>query len=155
MKKILFVSSEVSPYAKSGGLADVLGSLPKALAQKGHECIVVLPKYQDIKLADTYGLDVLIVGRGGGSIEDLWPFNEEIVARAIYEANVPIISAVGHEVDFTIADFVSDLRAPTPTGAAELAVPNQTDVLKHIEQLRIRANENIYKKINYQKLYLD
>lgn len=110
---------------------------------------------KNIKLADTYGLDVLIVGRGGGSIEDLWPFNEEIVARAIYEANVPIISAVGHEVDFTIADFVSDLRAPTPTGAAELAVPNQTDVLKHIEQLRIRANENIYKKINYQKLYLD
>ena len=109
----------------------------------------------NIKLADTYNLDVLIVGRGGGSIEDLWPFNEEIVARAIYEANVPIISAVGHEVDFTIADFVSDLRAPTPTGAAELAVPNQTDVLKHIEQLRIRANENIYKKINYQKLYLD
>lgn len=110
---------------------------------------------KNIKLADTYNLDVLIVGRGGGSIEDLWPFNEEIVARAIYEANVPIISAVGHEVDFTIADFVSDLRAPTPTGAAELAVPNQTDVLKHIEQLRIRANENIYKKINYQKLYLD
>lgn len=110
---------------------------------------------KNIKLADTYDLDVLIVGRGGGSIEDLWPFNEEIVARAIYEANVPIISAVGHEVDFTIADFVSDLRAPTPTGAAELAVPNQTDVLKHIEQLRIRANENIYKKINYQKLYLD
>lgn len=110
---------------------------------------------KNIKLADTYDIDVLIVGRGGGSIEDLWPFNEEIVARAIYEANVPIISAVGHEVDFTIADFVSDLRAPTPTGAAELAVPNQTDVLKHIEQLRIRANENIYKKINYQKLYLD
>lgn len=110
---------------------------------------------KNIKLADTYNLDVLIVGRGGGSIEDLWPFNEEIVARAIYEANAPIISAVGHEVDFTIADFVSDLRAPTPTGAAELAVPNQTDVLKHIEQLRIRANENIYKKINYQKLYLD
>ena len=110
---------------------------------------------KNIKLADTYDLDVLIVGRGGGSIEDLWPFNEEIVARAIFDANVPIISAVGHEVDFTIADFVADLRAPTPTGAAELAVPNQVDVLKHIEQLRIRGTENIYKKLNYQKLYLD
>lgn len=110
---------------------------------------------KNIRLADSYDLDVLIVGRGGGSIEDLWPFNEEIVARAIYEANVPIISAVGHEVDFTIADFVADMRAPTPTGAAELAVPNQVDVLKHLDQLRIRATENIYQKINYQKLYMD
>lgn len=81
-----------------------------------------------IKLADTYKLDVLIIGRGGGSIEDLWCFNEEEVARAIYHASTPIISAVGHEVDFTIADFVSDMRAPTPTGAAEMAVPNKSDV---------------------------
>ena len=110
---------------------------------------------RNIKLADTYNLDVLIVGRGGGAIEDLWPFNEEIVARAIFEANVPIISAVGHEVDFTIADFVADLRAPTPTGAAELAVPNQFDVLKHIEQLKIRANENIWQRLNFSKLQID
>ena len=110
---------------------------------------------KNIKLANTYDIDVLIVGRGGGSIEDLWPFNEEIVARAIYESEVPIISAVGHEVDFTIADFVADLRAPTPTGAAEIAVPNVVDVIKHIEQLKIRGNENIYKKVNYNKLYLD
>ena len=108
-----------------------------------------------IELANTYDIDVLIVGRGGGSIEDLWPFNEEIVARAIYASKVPIISAVGHEVDFTIADFVADLRAPTPTGAAELAVPNIVDVKKHLEQLKIRGNENIYKRINYNKLYLD
>ena len=84
---------------------------------------------KNIKLANTYDIDVLIVGRGGGSIEDLWPFNEEMVARAIYESEVPIISAVGHEVDFTIADFVADLRAPTPTGAAEIAVPNVVDVI--------------------------
>ena len=75
-----------------------------------------------------YDIDTLIVGRGGGSIEDLWAFNEEIVARAIYECPVPVISAVGHEIDFTIADFVADLRAPTPTGAAEMAVPDINDI---------------------------
>ena len=101
-----------------------------------------------IKIADTYDLDVLIVGRGGGSIEDLWPFNEEIVARAIYEAKVPIISAVGHEIDFTIADFVADKRAPTPTGAAEMAVPNLPDVKNYLEQVTIRLQKAMTTKLN-------
>ena len=72
------------------------------------------------------------------SIEDLWPFNEEIVAREIFASRIPIISAVGHEVDFTIADFVADLRAPTPTGAAEMAVPNMVDIQNHIKQLLLK-----------------
>ena len=110
---------------------------------------------RNIERAQGYDLDVLIVGRGGGSIEDLWPFNEEVVARAIYNSKIPVISAVGHEVDFTIADFVADLRAPTPTAAAELAVPNMSDLKTHINQLSIRLNESIYKKVNYLKLYLD
>lgn len=109
---------------------------------------------KQIKLAESYELDTLIVGRGGGSIEDLWPFNEEIVARAIYECSIPTISAVGHEIDFTIADFVADLRAPTPTGAAELAVPSLADVSKYLSQLQIRANKAIQTKltINNQKV---
>ena len=110
---------------------------------------------KNIKRAEDYDLDVLILGRGGGSIEDLWAFNEEIVARAIYDCQVPTISAVGHEIDFTISDFVADLRAPTPTGAAEMAVPNLTDLNTHINQLTIRLNEAILKKVNYQKLYLE
>ena len=103
---------------------------------------------RQIEKANEYDLDLLIVGRGGGSIEDLWAFNEEIVARAIYNSKIPIISAVGHEIDFTIADFVADLRAPTPTGAAEMAVPNMPDLINYIEQLKIRLNRNVTNKIN-------
>ena len=110
---------------------------------------------KQIKRADEYDLDVLIVGRGGGSIEDLWAFNEEIVARAIYDAKTPIISAVGHEIDFTISDFVSDLRAPTPTGAAEMTVPNIIDVKNFINQLNIRLNKDIENIIEFNKKRVD
>ena len=103
---------------------------------------------RQIQRSDNFNLDTLIVGRGGGSIEDLWAFNEEIVARAIYECKTPVISAVGHEIDFTIADFVADLRAPTPTAAAEFAVPQFGEIRNGVDQLNSRANFAISKKLN-------
>lgn len=109
---------------------------------------------KQLKKAEEYNLDVIILGRGGGSIEDLWAFNEECVARAIYAANTPIISAVGHEVDFTIADFVADLRAPTPTGAAEMAVPTKQDleILLKEKQKRLNALMKNSLKIKIDKV---
>ncbi|MDP4161611.1 MAG: exodeoxyribonuclease VII large subunit, partial [Bacillota bacterium] len=96
-------------------------------------------------------IDVLIVGRGGGSIEELWAFNEERVARAIFESAIPIISAVGHETDFTIADFVADMRAPTPTGAAELAVPHIEELLERVLQRQTRLLRAMKEKFRFEK----
>ncbi len=96
--------------------------------------------------------DVIILARGGGSLEDLWPFNEEIVAHAIFESELPVISAVGHETDFTIADFVADLRAPTPSAAAELAVPNVTDIIMNLEKYNNRLKNSLKKKIELMRL---
>ena len=110
---------------------------------------------RNIELAKNYDLDVLIVGRGGGSIEDLWCFNEEIVARAIYDLDIPVISAVGHEIDFTISDFVADLRAPTPTGAAEMAVPNINDIVSLLNQLEIRLINSVNNTLKLRKEKLE
>jgi exodeoxyribonuclease VII large subunit len=105
-----------------------------------------------IKDMNHYGaIDVLIVGRGGGSIEDLWAFNEEIVARAIYNSKIPIVSAVGHEIDFTISDFVADLRAPTPSAAAELVVRHQSEVIENLRNFCYTIDQEISTIITSQK----
>lgn len=109
---------------------------------------------RQIRHAQQYDIDTLIVGRGGGSIEDLWPFNEDAVAREIYACRIPIISAVGHEIDWTISDFVADKRAATPTAAAEIAVPETSEVKYKVSQLSQRINKSITDRLiqNRQKV---
>ena len=121
--------------------------------------IPVQGKGAEFKIADAIKLmneqkvaDVIILARGGGSIEDLWPFNEEIVARAIYESEIPIISAVGHETDFTIADFVADLRAPTPSAGAELAQVDIYELKKKINEYNLRYKQALKKKVELLRL---
>ena len=121
--------------------------------------IPVQGKGAELEIADAIRImnekklaDVLILARGGGSIEDLWPFNEEITARAIYNSKIPIISAVGHKTDFTIADFVADLRAPTPSAAAELAVPDIEEIKRKLETYNQRYKTSLKKKIEFMKL---
>ena len=104
---------------------------------------------KNIKQVNKDGLcDVIILGRGGGSIEDLWPFNEELVAYEIFASKIPIISSVGHETDFTISDFVADLRAPTPSGGAEIAVPDKGDLLDYIEKLKQQSLLSVNRVLN-------
>lgn len=110
---------------------------------------------EGIRMLDAHGVDVMIVGRGGGSIEDLWAFNEEIVARAIFECKTPIISAVGHETDTTIADYVADMRAPTPSAAAELAVLEYQALANYLDEKRLKLKRTLYQKIQLTRMQLE
>ena len=101
------------------------------------------------------GIDILIVGRGGGSPEDLWPFNEEVVARAIYQSARPVISAVGHEIDYTIADYVADYRAPTPSAAAEIVAQEHGDLLRRVVELRQRLKNGIDRRLDHSQQQID
>lgn len=98
-----------------------------------------------------YGFDVIVLARGGGSLEDLWTFNEEAVARAVFKSEIPVVSAIGHEVDFTICDFVADLRAPTPSAAAEMIFPNRTDLLERIKQIEYNLHYDVKERIRRLK----
>lgn len=96
-------------------------------------------------------IDVMIVGRGGGSLEDLWSFNEEVVARAIFQSKIPVVSAVGHEIDYTISDLVADLRAPTPSAAAEIVIPRREDVEGRVSEMRVRLHAAVKGRVNELK----
>ena len=100
---------------------------------------------------EVHPVDTIIVGRGGGSIEDLWSFNEEEVARCVFESKIPIISAVGHEIDFTICDFVSDMRAPTPSAAAEIATPSLEDLHFKLDNIKTRMNKSLSNIVEYDE----
>lgn len=101
-----------------------------------------------------YDIDTLIIGRGGGSAENLWPFNEEVLARAIFRSRIPVISAVGHEIDFSISDFVADLRAETPTAAAEKAVPDDSQIIRSLDTYRSQLNSALKNKVMYHRMSL-
>lgn len=116
-------------------------------AEQIAESIKLLNKRKD--------LDFIIVGRGGGSLEDLWAFNEEVVARAIYKSRLPVISAVGHEIDYTIADFVSDLRAPTPSAAMELATPSSAEIFAFIREFSLNSTRNVLYIIGEKKRHIE
>lgn len=139
VQDIIQISKRRNPYVK-------LILYPAKVQGEGAAVTIV----NGIRCLDRLKPDVIIVGRGGGSIEDLWAFNEEIVARAIFECETPVISAVGHEVDYTIADFAADLRAPTPSAAAELAVFEYDNFLEYLDSLRDRLN---YRMANQLKTY--
>ena len=128
-------------------LAEIVISPSRVQGSGAAESIV-----KSIKLLNDYpGIDVIIVARGGGSIEDLWAFNEEIVARAIFKSKIPVISGVGHEVDFTISDYVADLRAPTPSVAMEIATPDITEIENFIDQFLLNSFTNIEELVETKK----
>ena len=110
---------------------------------------------EGIQRLEKLGVDVIIVGRGGGSIEDLWAFNEEPVARAIFNCRTPIISAVGHETDTTIADYVADMRAPTPSAAAELAVFEYQALANYLDERKLQLKKMMYQKIQLEQMKIE
>ncbi len=140
IRDIMNISARRNPYVQL--------ILYPALVQ-GEEAAASIVK--GIETMDKQGVDVMIVGRGGGSIEDLWAFNEEIVARAIFDCKTPVISAVGHETDTTIADYVSDLRAPTPSAAAELAVFEYQAFANYMDDKRLQLRKGMYQKIQLER----
>ena len=144
IRDIMTVSARRNPYVQ-------LLLYPALVQGEGAAASIV----KGIEMLDRQGVDVIIVGRGGGSMEDLWAFNEEIVARAIFECRTPIISAVGHETDTTIADYVADMRAPTPSAAAELAVFEYRVFADLLEEKRMKLQRILYQKIQLERMKLD
>jgi len=144
IRDIINVSSRRNPYVQ-------LILYPALVQGDGAAESIV----KGIQMLDAHGVDVMIVGRGGGSIEDLWAFNEEIVARAIFECKTPIISAVGHETDTTIADYVADMRAPTPSAAAELAVFEYHALENYLDEKRLKLKRTLYQKIQLTRMQLE
>jgi len=132
-------------------LVDIILYPAQVQGEGAYKSIIKGIKYFNLKK----NVDVIIIGRGGGSIEELWNFNEEELALEIFKSKVPIISAVGHEVDFTIADFVADIRASTPSQAAELAVPLESEILQRINQSKIRMEELIINRLSEEKIKID
>ncbi len=141
IRDIMNVSARRNPYVQ-------LVLYPALVQGEGAAASIV----KGIEMLDKQGVDVIIVGRGGGSIEDLWAFNEEIVARAIFHCQTPIISAVGHETDTTIADYVSDLRAPTPSAAAELAVFEYQVLKNDIDEKKMKLRRTVLQKIQVERM---
>ena len=144
IRDIMNISSRRNPYVQ-------LLLYPALVQGDGAAASIV----KGIETLEKQGVDVIVVGRGGGSIEDLWAFNEEVVARAIFNCKTPIISAVGHETDTTIADYVADLRAPTPSAAAELAVYEYQALQNYLEDKRLKLKKGLYQKIQMERLKIE
>ena len=144
IRDIMNVSTRRNPYVQ-------LILYPALVQGEGAADSIV----KGIEMLDKHGVDVIIVGRGGGSIEDLWAFNEEVVARAIFNCHTPIISAVGHETDTTIADYVADMRAPTPSAAAELAVFEYQALANHLEEKHLKLNRALHQKLQLERMKVE
>lgn len=144
IRDIMNISARRNPYVQ-------LILYPALVQGDGATASIV----KGIEMLDKHGVDVIIVGRGGGSIEDLWAFNEEPVARAIFNCRTPIISAVGHETDTTIADYVADMRAPTPSAAAELAVFEYQALENYMEEMHLKLKKALFQKLQIERMKLE